>query len=125
MNIKILLLLSMYFCHIVDDYYLQGFLASAKQKSWWKNNAPDKKYKYDYIMALSCHGFSWSFMINVPLIVFSLIMNYNWNPFMVIINMIVHIIVDDQKANKLSINLIQDQCIHFIQIFITWIIFIF
>ena len=30
---KILLLLAMIFLHIVDDYYLQGWLASAKQKS--------------------------------------------------------------------------------------------
>lgn len=38
MNIayKILILFTMIFCHIVDDYYLQGWLASAKQKSWWK-----------------------------------------------------------------------------------------
>jgi hypothetical protein len=27
-------LMAMLFLHIVDDYYLQGFLASAKQKSW-------------------------------------------------------------------------------------------
>lgn len=31
-----ILLLCMLFCHIVDDYYLQGWLASAKQKSWWE-----------------------------------------------------------------------------------------
>lgn len=33
MYLKIILLLGMLFCHIVDDYYLQGWLASAKQKS--------------------------------------------------------------------------------------------
>ena len=52
MFLKTILLLAMLFCHIVDDYYLQGWLASAKQKSWWKKNAPDKLYKNDYIMAL-------------------------------------------------------------------------
>lgn len=38
MNIayKIVILFTMIFCHIVDDYYLQGWLASAKQKSWWE-----------------------------------------------------------------------------------------
>lgn len=35
MNIayKIFILFTMIFCHIVDDYYLQGWLASAKQKN--------------------------------------------------------------------------------------------
>lgn len=33
---KLYLLLGMLFLHIVDDYYLQGWLASARQKSWWK-----------------------------------------------------------------------------------------
>lgn len=37
---SIFLLLLMIFCHIVDDYYLQGWLASAKQKKWWEENAP-------------------------------------------------------------------------------------
>ena len=44
---KIFILLLMIFLHIVDDYYLQGWLASAKQKSYWEQNAPDKLYKYD------------------------------------------------------------------------------
>lgn len=39
MFLKTILLLTMLFCHIVDDYYLQGWLASAKQKSWWEKNA--------------------------------------------------------------------------------------
>lgn len=34
MNIayKIFILFTMIFCHVVDDYYLQGWLASAKKK---------------------------------------------------------------------------------------------
>ena len=43
-----ILIFTMIFCHIVDDYYLQGWLASAKQKSWWETNAPDELYKNDY-----------------------------------------------------------------------------
>ena len=45
-------LLLMIFFHIVDDYYLQGWLASAKQKEWWKQNAPQCLYQYDYIWAI-------------------------------------------------------------------------
>lgn len=122
MNYEILVLLCMYFFHIVDDYYLQGWLASAKQKFWWEKNAPDELYKYDYIMALICHGFSWSFMINFPIIIYSIIAGCPWSPLLLIVNMIIHVIIDDQKANRKRINLIQDQCIHFIQIAVTWII---
>ena len=49
MNILFVIIL-MIFCHIVDDYYLQGWLASAKQKQWWKDNAPDKLYRFDYAL---------------------------------------------------------------------------
>lgn len=53
-----IILITMIFCHIVDDYYLQGWLASAKQRSWWEKNAPDNLYKHDYLMALFMHSFS-------------------------------------------------------------------
>lgn len=39
-------------------------------------------------------------------------------------NWAIHCIVDDCKANKKNINLIQDQLIHMAQIIITWIIFV-
>lgn len=45
MNAAFVLLWTIFF-HIVDDYYLQGWLASAKQKSYWKENAPDKLYEF-------------------------------------------------------------------------------
>lgn len=31
---KLLILATMIFCHIADDYYLQGILAQMKQRSW-------------------------------------------------------------------------------------------
>ena len=43
--LKMFLLFAMLFLYIVDDYYLQGILASMKQKKWWKENAPDKLYE--------------------------------------------------------------------------------
>lgn len=123
MNIKIFILITMIFCHIVDDYYLQGWLASGKQKSWWDKNAPNQLYKNDYLMALFCHSFSWSFMIQLPVLIYSFYTHlFIWNIILFIINLIIHAFVDNLKANKLKINLIQDQTIHFIQIIITWII---
>lgn len=123
-----ILLLCMLFCHIVDDYYLQGWLASAKQKSWWEKNNPNPLYKNDYIMALSEHAFSWTFMIHLPLVVAMVITSkyISITLFLTLfaVNWVVHIITDDTKANKLKINLVQDQLIHICQIFITWLIYI-
>ena len=129
MNITwiIAILILMFFAHLVDDYYLQGWLALAKQKKWWEKNAPDKLYKFDYIMALFCHSLSWSIMIFLPILIYSLInnVNLNWFYLAIPINLIIHAVVDDLKANKFKINLIMDQSIHFIQIIVTWVIFLF
>ena len=127
---KILLLFAMIFLHIVDDYYLQGWLASAKQKNYWEQNAPDKLYKYDYIMALFMHSFSWAFMIMlVPTIyVLTAATNINVVTIMIaiffVVNLCIHMYTDNQKANKKKINLIQDQLVHLVQIIGTWVYFI-
>jgi hypothetical protein len=114
----------MIFCHIVDDFYLQGWLASAKQKSWWEANAPRRLYKHDYIVALAIHSLSWSFMILLP-IAFSLSFDVNWFFLVIfILNAILHGLVDDLKANKLLINLMLDQSIHIFQIVVTFIFFV-
>ena len=121
---NLFLVLSMIFCHIVDDYYLQGWLASAKQKKYWQDNAPDKMYQYDYIWALIMHAFSWSFMVMLP-IAFSL--SFDVNVLFVVVfvfNVVIHAFTDDLKANKKKINLWVDQIIHLTQIVITAIIFI-
>jgi hypothetical protein len=122
---KLFVLLLMVFLHIVDDYYLQGWLASAKQKKYWEENAPDKMYKNDYKWALLMHGFSWSFMIMLPIV---FCMNFCIDFVFIIwfiFNVLVHITVDDLKANEKEINLIQDQIAHLIQIVITFIIFLY
>ena len=123
---KIALLIFMLLAHIIDDYYLQGWLASAKTKKWWEKNAPDKLYSKDYIMALFCHSLSWSIMVFLPILIYSLYnqIDLNWFYLVLPINLIIHAVIDDLKANKFKINLIIDQSIHFIQIFITWLIFV-
>lgn len=127
---KILLLLTMIFLHIVDDYYLQGWLASAKQKSYWEQNAPDELYKHDYIMALFMHSFSWAFMIMVVPSVYTLINTTNTNNVSLVIalffliNLCIHMVVDNSKANLKKINLVQDQLCHLVQILITWVVFV-
>lgn len=123
---KEVLLIIMIFCHIVDDYYLQGCLANMKQKKWWKQNAPQELYKYDYIVALIVHSFSWAFMILLPLMIYMFVNNCFSISFYItslIINIIIHAVTDNLKANKLTINLITDQSIHLIQILISYFIF--
>lgn len=119
---KLFILFVMIFAHIVDDYYLQGILASLKQKTWWENQKSYKPmYKYDYIVALIMHAFSWSFMISLPILYFGFT---KWIVVAIILNTIIHGIVDDLKANKGKINLVVDQSIHIIQIVITWILLV-
>ena len=112
-------ILWMIFNHIVDDYYLQGWLASAKQKSWWEKNAPDRMYKYDYIWALIMHSFSWSFMITMPVIYFCFPEIDFRFIIIFILNIVFHALVDNAKANWKLINLWQDQLIHMVQIVAT------
>ena len=121
---KWLILLAMVFCHIVDDYYLQavGVLAMMKQRSWWEKEYPQKMYRYDYIVALAVHSFSWAFMVMLPTVLW-----LNWNPpalFIILFfgNALVHGIVDHTKANLLKINLIVDQSIHLLQITLTYLL---
>lgn len=120
MTYKIIILLSMVFCHVVDDYYLQGWLASSKQRSWWEKNYPENLYKYDYIAALFMHSFSWSFMIMVPPTVALIIIGEKWYPIILITNLVIHMYIDNLKSNKKKINLIQDQAIHMLQVVLTW-----
>lgn len=116
------LLLLMFLCHLLDDFYFQvKCLSNLKQKSFWINF--DKKYKYDYIIALFNHSLEWSLMISLPLILLSNI-NIHYIGISIIINTIVHAVVDDLKANKFKLNLIQDQLIHYLQIIITYLIII-
>lgn len=122
---KFIMLLGMIFFHIIDDYYLQGWLASAKQKEWWIKNAPSKLYKYDYIMALFMHSFSWTFSITLLPTLYVLIFGGSWYPLLFVSDLILHMAVDDLKANKKKINLIQDQTIHFIQIVLTWFCYVY
>ena len=120
-SIKLFLLFAMIFCHIVDDYYLQGWLANAKQKSWWESNYPNQLYKHDYIMALFMHSFSWAFMIMLPYHLYVFLVGGKFFPFLIITNLIIHMYIDHMKANLHRINLITDQCMHIWQIFVTWL----
>lgn len=113
----------MLLCHIIDDFVLQGTcLVNLKQKKWWEQNAPQELYKYDYLMGLLIHCLSWSIMIHLPIIL--MFATNSWIlTLSILINAVIHFIVDDLKANKFKINLITDQTIHIIQVILTFLLF--
>lgn len=106
--------------HLVADYTLQGWLADGKQKSWWRKvfggheDAVPDKYKNDYIAALVCHSLYWSIFICAPFYA------SDWFLTAIILNSAVHAIIDDLKANRFKLNLIQDQLLHLFQILLTF-----
>ena len=122
----VLIFLCMLFCHIVDDFYLQGILAKMKQKSWWKEQTTEAMYEKDWLPALIAHGISWAFMIMFPCNIYLLIhkpdeiylfsLTYIWNVWL-------HCRTDHLKCNKHEINLIVDQGIHVFQILVTFLVF--
>ena len=122
---KLFVVALMIFCHIIDDYYLQGILASMKQRSWWEENYNEKLYKYDYIMALAMHATSWAFMIMLPVAAYMGFRPTNIFFVMLAVNSVIHAIVDDLKANKHKINLIIDQGIHLAQIAVTAVVILY
>lgn len=122
----------MIFMHCVADYYLQGILASMKQKEWWAKQFPNHSefsrsvYTKDYIAALMAHSYEWSFLIlspmlyycicnsdNIPALIFYLIA--------LISEMLIHVGIDNDKANEKKLNLIQDQFLHLFQILTIWL----
>ena len=104
--------------HLVADYTLQGWLENGKQVSWWRDlfkGSKLDKYRHDYIVALACHSFYWSIMVCSPFYadpLFSL---------MVVSHATIHGVVDDMKANRGILNLVQDQAIHLIQIVMIYV----
>lgn len=119
--LKIFLLMLLF--HIIDDFHLQGILGKMKQKEWWKKQEEYKDlYENDYQTALIIHSVSWSILISIPLWFLPIKPIILGNS--IIINAIIHYYVDDLKCNKLKINLTTDQLIHFLQIFLTWLILI-
>ena len=109
----------MLFMHVLDDYTLQGCLGNLKQRQFWKDHAPDRMYRFDYIVALVMHAVSWSFCIMLPLAVYAGFSCHAAFLGMFFGNVCVHAAVDDLKANRHKINLITDQAIHIAQIFLT------
>ena len=122
-----LILFSMLFLHLIADYNLQGVLAQFKQKRWWKENCPQTQYKNDWMIALVEHSFMWGFLVCLPLLGYMGVTS-GWNEAgwlfsaLVGFNTVIHAMVDNEKANKGTFNLIEDQLVHFVQIWASWML---
>lgn len=126
MSPVLFILCSMIFCHIIADFNLQGILATMKQKSWWesqcKTEIEREFYKNDYEVSMLMHCFSWAFIVFIPVFIYNYLNNIDYD-FLIplfIVNIVIHFIVDDAKANKRTINLAEDQSVHMTQILFTW-----
>lgn len=119
MFIKIVLFMILF--HIIDDFVLQPIsLSNLKQKKWWeKQEGYSDKYKDDYKVALAIHSISWSIMIHIPLVIMLPSLGQLALLISFIVNAVIHYFIDDLKANKLKINLFEDQMVHFCQIYTT------
>lgn len=112
--------------HLVADFTLQGWFCNGKQEMWWKTECKRYgvgfyKYRNDYLMALFLHSLYWSIAIIIP----AMFMYDLPNKMIVLLmffNTFLHFMTDDLKANRMVINLVQDQISHFIQIAVTLII---
>lgn len=128
---KIFILFIMLLMHYIEDFHLQGCLANLKQKKWWEKQMSNNDmhshyalehsiYKNDYKMSLFAHSIENALFVMLPLIVDMLISEFThclqntWILFIpsTILICVSHYLIDDSKANKMKINLVQDQLYH-------------
>ena len=127
---EVFILFCMVFMHVLSDYNMQGILAQMKQKAWWIKNCPSPEdnpemYANDYKIALAMHAFAWSFAVMIPLAAHLLVTGTGITGvffFMLVMNTMIHYVIDDMKANWGTINLRTDQTAHMLQIASTWMI---
>lgn len=119
-KLYVIVLILMLLAHFFADFHLQGILADMKQEQWWKQQEGYKsKYKYDYLAALAIHSTEWTLWVMIPLF---LLPHLDLGMFLLLaaLNIVVHSLTDNSKANYKDISLVQDQAIHLAQIAFTY-----
>lgn len=114
-KLYVIVFILMLLAHFFADFHLQGILADMKQEQWWNNS----KNKYDYLAALAIHSAEWTLWMMIPLF---LLPYLDLGMFLLLaaLNIVVHSLTDNSKANYRDISLIQDQIIHLAQIAFTY-----
>jgi cytochrome b561 len=64
-----LMLLTMIFLGFVADFSMEGSLKRYKSIDWWEKNYPNEDHRKDIVAARYIHGFIYSFMVHIPIIV--------------------------------------------------------
>lgn len=125
------LIVACLFMHVIGDYVLQtSFMANAKQKIYWEKQFKEmqidgRNYKYDYVVILIMHSIVWTVCIMLPIVIYYWLQTWQFPTCcasIFIMNVIWHSIIDNCKANQMSINLIEDQIFHMLQIAISIVI---
>ena len=123
-----IILLSMMFCNVISNFYIQGSLAQIKQKSWWQDICSvEPRFRNDYKAALIIQSFLWCFFIHIPLILH--IRHCDWTydekAFLIVfvVNWVIHTIIDDLKCNGHKFSLVTSQILYLIQVIATWAIY--
>lgn len=126
---KFFILIVMILLHVIEDFHLQGILADMKQKSWWSKQLvdfPPKKantYRKDYVVSLIVHSLENAIFVTLPLMINDLYYTFTVNKdnslciawlFDIFVIGYLHYWIDDLKCNKMKINLIVDQLLHFV-----------
>lgn len=114
-KLYVIVFILMLLAHFFADFHLQGILADMKREQWWNNS----KNKYNYLAALAIHSAEWTLWMMIPLF---LLPHLDLGIFLLLaaLNIIVHSLTDNSKANYKDISLIQDQIIHLVQIAFTY-----
>ena len=119
-KLYVIVFILMLLAHFFADFHLQGILADMKQEQWWEQQEGyNSKYKYDYIAALVIHSAEWTLWMMIPLF---LLPYLDLGMFLLLaaLNIVVHSLTDNSKANYRDISLIQDQVIDLAQIAFTY-----
>lgn len=128
---NVFVLLIMLFMHIIADFVLQNTsLSNLKQIKKWNEftkdmfdkNVEETMYRNDYAVALLMHSFMWAFMTFVPLLLIG--QNYWLLIIIIVVNSIIHLLIDNLKANFYLISLCKDQGWHINQILISYTIYL-
>lgn len=126
MFIPVFIFTIMFVLHVIADFnvQIQGMLNDLKCREWWEKNAPNPKYRFDYVCALCLHGICWAGITFLPVLLLGDFRKMQvWYVCAVIMNATIHAIIDSAKANSRRMNLWADQICHVIQIGVTlWVL---
>jgi len=123
-DIKLFLLVLL--LHFIADFNLQlgAGLDKFKSVDWWRKIMGEtiwgtadeqfRKYKHDYKVAMAIHSVVWALVTFAPCI--WLCTSAKAMLSILAVNAVAHYYIDNLKANRYRLNLVQDQILHLLQV---------